>query len=61
MAVILGCSGMFDAVGKLGYLLPEKVRNLLASAMTSDEMVIRSGLLPSLWSFDPWPLSALRR
>lgn len=52
---------MFDAVGKLGYLLPEKVRNLLASAMTSDEMVIRSGLLPSLWSFDPWPLSALRR
>lgn len=44
---------MLDAVGKLGYLLPEKVRKLLASAMTSDEMVIRSGLLPSLWSFDP--------
>lgn len=59
--MILGCSGMFDAVGKLGYLLPEKVKNLLVSAMTSDEMVIRAGLPPRSWSFDPWPLSALRR
>lgn len=52
---------MFDAVGKLGYLLPEKAKNLPAGAITSDEMVIRSDLPPSLWSFDPRPLSALRR
>lgn len=46
---------MLDAVGKLGYLLPEKVGNLLASAMSSDERVIRDGLPPRLWSFDPGP------
>lgn len=34
-------------VGKAGDLSPEKARNLLACAVTSDEMVIRAGQPPS--------------
>lgn len=39
---------LMQLAGKVGYRIPEKARNLLASAITSDELVIRSGLPPSL-------------